>query len=74
MLGFEQPKPTFLKAWISSLFIAVPSALIAIYGFHTAPLGTALVAFVGSLIMAYSINQRVSNDWRAKDTLDRYKR
>ena len=54
MLGFEQPKPTFLNAWISSLPIAIPSALIAIYGFHTAVLGTVLVVFVGSIIMASS--------------------
>lgn len=78
MYGFPQPEPSLFRAWSMSLLVSAPFAWFAWHLFRW-PLSLVLLLWVGlTLASANAVLGRMSDDWRAKLTMqsmrDRYRR
>ena len=75
MYDLNPQRPTFFKAWLTvSSFIVLPGMLLAHYLFLRPWSWTLGIALVVSLILAQRVNQWVADDWRAKGTLETFRR
>ena len=71
MLGYEPPPPRF---WKALLVVAFPVALVA-WSLPLVHIKLPSAVLIGGAIFAWlaiavAINSRVTNDWRAQDTMN----
>ncbi|MBV8727903.1 MAG: hypothetical protein JO233_08955 [Candidatus Eremiobacteraeota bacterium] len=69
MIQSDPPKPSFLKAWFVVCIFGAPVfwSIWALTSFPRVPL--IVIAIFASLVAAYTVFSRMTNDWRSSDTL-----